>query len=144
MLLMLFFIFFVFCFYLCCFLFCFPCHIFFSLTVFFFPFSPLLLISLSLTGLVNYVEAWDRKSSITQQLHTTLHRAVIEAEIRARSRWKRAEIWCNRLKGTFICIVVQAGGWYLLYNLIDREHGKINFIIFVLTTIKYLSLSILH
>ena len=74
-------------------------------------------------GITSYIEAWDRKSHVTSQLHTTLHRSVIEAEINSRSRWVRGCIWYNRIKGVILSIVVQAGGWYLLYNLIDRKNG---------------------
>ena len=75
-------------------------------------------------GITNYLEAWDRKSAVTQQLHTTLHRAKITAEINGRSRWERCKIWSNRLKGVILSLFVQSGGWYLLYNLIDRENGQ--------------------
>ena len=74
-------------------------------------------------GITIFSESWDRKSAVTQQLHTTLHRATIEAEIKGRSRWVRAKIWGKRGLGVFLSILVQAGGWYLLYNLIDRQNG---------------------
>ncbi len=74
-------------------------------------------------GITNFAESWDRKSSVTVLLHTARHKANIEAEIRARSRNTRAKIFGKRFAGIFISGMIQVGGWYLLYNLIDRKNG---------------------
>jgi hypothetical protein len=74
-------------------------------------------------GITDFADAWDRKSSVTVLLHTARHKAKIQAEIRSRSRNTRAKICGKRFAGIFLSGLIQVGGWYLLYNLIDRKNG---------------------